>query len=190
LLAGMPVETIQLRILRDQWGQPVGPYTQAEFAHACRSGAPGEIVVSGEHVLPGYLYGHGDEETKFRVDGVVWHRTGDAGYVDAQGRLWLLGRCQARIHDERGDLYPFAAETAVYQDPTVRRAAMVAHHGRRILALEYYQTSANCDLERLRRELAWTELDDIRVFRHIPVDKRHNAKIDYPALYRLLEETR
>src|SRR5205085_4282669 len=124
--------------LRDQWGTPVGPFTQAQFdAACCRAGEPGEIVVSGAHVLQGYLHGHGDDETKFRVDGVVWHRTGDAGNLDESGRLWLLGRCVAKIRDEHGELYPFAAETAVYQDPNVRRAAVVAHHGKRILAVEF-----------------------------------------------------
>jgi acyl-CoA synthetase (AMP-forming)/AMP-acid ligase II len=147
-------------------------------------------VVSGEHVLPGYLHGIGDEETKFRVDGSVWHRTGDAGYLDERGRLWLLGRCVARIRDARGDLYPFAAETAVYQDPRVRRAAMLAHDGKRVLALEFYETPAPASLDAVRATLAWTRLDEVRLCRHIPVDKRHNAKIDYPALHRLLETQR
>ncbi len=188
LLAGMPVEAIQLRILRDQWGTPVGPFMQVEFAAECRpANEPGEIVVSGGHVLPGYLHGVGDEETKFRVGGVVWHRTGDAGYLDGAGRLWLLGRCVARIRDRHGDLYPFAAETAVYQNAAVRRAAFVAHRERRILAVEFYEQRSKPDLAGLRVDLEWTKLDDIRVFPSIPVDKRHNAKIDYPSLFRLLD---
>jgi olefin beta-lactone synthetase len=187
LLTGTAVEEITLRILMDQWGKRVGPWTAEEFARQCQPpGQPGEIVVSGEHVLSGYLHGRGDEETKFRVDGVVWHRTGDAGYRDDRGRLWLLGRCAARIQDERGILYPFAAETAVYQDPNVRRAAMVQHHGRRLLAVEFYDRQKGQDLTALKDSLAWTQMDEIRVCRSIPVDKRHNAKIDYPALTRIL----
>ena len=39
-------------------------------------------------------------------------------------------------------------------------------------------------------DFAWPgALDEIRVCKHIPVDKRHNAKIDYPNLYRLLDQT-
>jgi acyl-CoA synthetase (AMP-forming)/AMP-acid ligase II len=188
LLAGVPVDCIRLRILRDQWGTPVAPLTQTAFEReCCASNEPGEIVVSGEHVLTGYLHGRGDEETKFRVDGVVWHRTGDAGYLDEPGRLWLLGRCVAKIRDGRGELYPFAAETAVYQNPEIRRAAMVAHHGKRILAIEFYETRKQPDLTALRSLLGWTLLDEVRVCRKIPVDKRHNAKIDYPALHELLD---
>jgi len=189
LLAGPPVPEVRLRILRDQWGKPAGPYDAAAFdAACCAAGAPGEIVVSGDHVLRGYLRGEGDEETKFRVDGVVWHRTGDAGYVDERGRLWLLGRCVARIRDGRGELYPFAAETAAYQDPRLRRAALVSHHGKRVLAVEFYEAPTAADLDAVRAAVAWAQLDEVRPLRGIPVDKRHNAKIDYPSLYRLLEQ--
>jgi acyl-CoA synthetase (AMP-forming)/AMP-acid ligase II len=188
LLAGVPVPSIRLRILRDSWGRPVGPFAAEEFAkHCLPPEVAGEIVVSGEHVLPGYLHGQGDEETKLRVDGTVWHRTGDAGYLDGAGRVWLLGRCAARIEDARGTLYPFAAETAVYQDPAVRRAAVVARQGRRILAVEYYEHKSHPDLAPLRQALGWAHLDEVRALRDIPVDRRHNAKIDYPALHRLLE---
>jgi acyl-CoA synthetase (AMP-forming)/AMP-acid ligase II len=188
LLTGHPVSEISLRIMADRWGEPVGQFTAAEFAGQCRpAGETGEIVVSGGHVLPGYLHGQGDEETKFRVDGVVWHRTGDAGYLDDRGRLWLLGRCAARIRDERGELYPFAAETAVYQDPAVRRAAAVAHRGRRVLAVEYYDGRRSSDLSALRAALGWAGFDEVRVCRDIPVDGRHNAKIDYPRLSAMLD---
>jgi acyl-CoA synthetase (AMP-forming)/AMP-acid ligase II len=188
LLAGPPVDTIRLRIMRDRWGQPIAPCTQAEFeANRCQPGQAGEIVVSGDYVLQGYLNGVGDEETKFRVDGVIWHRTGDAGYVDAQGRLWLLGRCIARIRDTAGDLWPFAVETAVYQDARVRRAAFVEHRGKRILAIEFYPAGDTMDVQALRQSLSWARVDEVRMCRTVPVDSRHNAKIDYPALLQMLD---
>jgi acyl-CoA synthetase (AMP-forming)/AMP-acid ligase II len=189
LLAGPPVPEIRLAVLRDRWGRPIGPFTAGEFAACCcPAGEPGEIVVSGDHVLPGYLHGQGDEETKFKVGGVTWHRTGDAGYLDDRGRVWLLGRCAARIEDGRGVLYPFAAECAVYQDPRVKRAAAVAHGGRRILAVEA-SGGTPPDLASLREALAWADFDEMRVLRRVPVDGRHNAKIDYPALHRMLGQS-
>ena len=146
---------------------------------------PGEIVVSGEHVLTGYLHGRGDDETKFRVDGAVWHRTGDAGYLDDRGRLWLLGRCVARIDDARGELYPFAAETAVYQDARVKRAAVVGHNGRRLLAVGVVRRRrSRATWKRSAQILAWARIDEVRVWPPVPVDNRHNAKIDYPAPFR------
>ena len=182
LLAGVPVSSIQLRILRDSWGRPVGPFDAEEFVkHCLPPDQPGEIVVSGGHVLPGYLHGVGDEETKFRVDGMVWHRTGDAGYLDGSGRVWLLGRCSARIGDQHGVVYPFAAETAIYQDAGVRRAALVAHKGRRILALEFYDGGHLADLARgaLRPSPGRTLMRSTSAGES-RWTSGHNAKIDYP----------
>lgn len=187
LLAGMPEPGVHLRILRDQWGQSVGPFTVASFEAACVfAGEPGEIVVSGAHVLPGYLEGRGDAETKFRVDGTVWHRTGDSGYCDAAGRLHLLGRASAKITDTRGTLYPFAVECAAREQEGVRRAALVAHQNKRVLLLEPESTGATVDVAALRNTLSWAQLDDIRLWEKIPVDKRHNAKVDYAALVKRL----
>jgi acyl-CoA synthetase (AMP-forming)/AMP-acid ligase II len=143
-------------------------------------------VVSGDHVLPGYLHGQGDEETKFKVNGIIWHRTGDAGYLDGQGRVWLLGRCAARLEDNHGILYPFAAECVIYQNPDVRRAALVSHEGRRIMAVEFHGPAASPELAWFKEATAWASVDEVWVCRHIPVDKRHNAKIDYRALRQLL----
>jgi hypothetical protein len=95
----------------------------------------------------------------------------------------------ARIHDAHGDLYPFAAETAVYQDPQVRRAALVAHRGKRVLAVEFYEGHTPTNLDSVRAAVKWTHLDEVRLCPCIPVDKRHNAKIDYPSLCRLLEQS-
>lgn len=186
LLAGAPVSVIDLRILRSQWGAPVGPYSEQEFAADCAVGCePGEIVVSGDHVLPGYLNGEGDAETKFRVDGRVWHRTGDAAYLDEQGRLWLLGRCSAVVRDARGDLYPFAVECAAHHMDGVRRAALVSRQGARLLAVETEPGFAATP-EELRAALAWAHLDRIVLVKEIPVDKRHNAKVDYTALDKII----
>lgn len=187
LLTGRPVPEIQLRIMREQWGRSVGSIDAAEFAGNCLPPSEaGEIVVSGEHVLSGYLHGRGDAETKFRVAGVPWHRTGDAGWLDDQGRLWLLGRCSAKITDSRGTLWPFAVECAAQEQPAVRRAALVGQQGRRLLAIEPSATVSREDCEALKQALAWAALDEVRVVPRLPVDRRHNAKIDYPALHEML----
>lgn len=190
LLAGRPTPELQVRVLRDQWGKPLAPYTAATFDADCQPvGMTGEIVVSGAHVLPGYLHGQGDEETKFRVDGTLWHRTGDMGYFGTDGRLWLLGRCAARIEDQRGTLYPFAVECAVSASPAVRHSAAAALRSRRILALEFADHAQSPVIAAIRQTVAWANLDTIRVYKHPPMDRRHNAKIDYPALRRLLEKS-
>lgn len=187
LLTGHVVPEIQLRILHDRWGKPRAPVTAAGLdAETLSPGEAGEIVVTGDHVLKGYLGGLGDDETKFQVDGKVWHRTGDAGWRDASGRVWLLGRCAARLTDESGQLYPFAVECVAMTFPEVRRAAAIAHGGRRLLAVE--APSAGSDFRaRLEQAVTWARIAEVRILPSLPVDARHNAKIDYPALQRLLD---
>jgi acyl-CoA synthetase (AMP-forming)/AMP-acid ligase II len=188
LLAGMPVASITLRVLRAQWGVPIASL-DADHFNLLSLGAEeiGEIVVSGNHVLQGYLDGKGDAESKFRVDATVWHRTGDLGWLDRKGRLWLMGRASAAIEDERGVAYPFAVECAARQISGIRRAAILVVEGKRILAIE---TDSRDSIEALRESMAWANLDVIRTLRAIPMDKRHNAKIDYVTLRRMLSEHR
>jgi acyl-CoA synthetase (AMP-forming)/AMP-acid ligase II len=138
--------------------------------------------VAGDHVLTGYLDGVGDAESKFRVAGRVWHRTGDAGWLDAQGRLWLLGRCGAVVRDRHGVLHPFAVETAARSIAGVRRAAMTAWGTQRIVIVE---GDGPALAEQVQAGLAWAKLDRV-LCAPIPLDRRHNAKVDYPALHRRL----
>jgi acyl-CoA synthetase (AMP-forming)/AMP-acid ligase II len=191
LLAGRPVPSVALRVTPDRWGTAIGPFTQSAFNASCLpADVAGEIVVSGEHVLSGYVNGHGDSETKFDVGAVRWHRTGDAGYLDDRGRLWLLGRCAARIEDARGTLYPFSVDHIAARHPGIRRAAVVAHRGKRVLAVEMAgRSKPPAPLDALLASLAFANVDELRVLKRLPVDKRHNAKVDYPSLCALLERT-
>jgi olefin beta-lactone synthetase len=187
LLTGRPVPVIDVRILPDRWGAPLGPYAPSAFdAEALPAGKTGEIVVTGPHVLPGYLDGAGDAETKIRVGDRVWHRTGDAGYFDDRQRLWLLGRCSARVEDGRGTLYPFAVEAAASNVEGVRRSAFVMLRDRRTLVIEPFPHAAHVSRATLLDRLEWAQLDDVMTVRVIPVDKRHNAKVDYPVLQEML----
>lgn len=164
LLTGHPIPSIQLRIV-----DPKDPLTQTQN---------GEILVTGAHVLEGYWRGQGDAENKIRIEGQIWHRTGDLGLLDPEGRLWLQGRLTARITDSKGTLDPFPVECAAKASPQVERAALVAVHGRRTLVIEG-------DPSGLKENLAWAQLDSI-VTMKIPLDKRHQAKVDYAALRKRL----
>jgi len=187
LLSGVSIAEIRLQIIRDTWGQPLGSFTVDEFAAMkLAPGQTGEIVVAGDHVLKGYLQGRGNEETKFRVGAETWHRTGDAGRLDQAGRLWLLGRCSAKVRDARGEIYPFAVECVAMEQPSIRRAAFVNYEQKRLLAIEAGPAFNERVRQDLARELDWALLDDIRFEKRLPVDKRHNAKIDYPALLQML----
>ena len=190
LLAGTPVAAVDLRIIRDQWGIRIGRLTAAEFAEmTVAPNQPGEIVVSGKHVLGGYLHGAGDSETKFDVGAVRWHRTGDLGSFDSAGRLWLLGRCSAKIEDRRGTVYPFTVECAVRHDPQIECAALVAFRGERVLVLQA-RNARTLDRASLKTQLPWAGIDRLIAVERIPTDNRHNAKIDYAQLISLLQRSR
>jgi acyl-CoA synthetase (AMP-forming)/AMP-acid ligase II len=186
LLAGVPVDEIQVRVIVPQWGTPLGNLDNAQFLAMCLpQGKAGEIVVSGAHVLQGYLNGTGDEETKFRVGSAVWHRTGDSGYFDQTGRLWLLGRSGAVIHDDRGELFPFAVECAARQLPNVLRAALIGQAAKRLLFVQPVK-GTSVDTTSIRSALRWARLDEVREISEIPLDKRHNAKVDYGRLTKIV----
>lgn len=188
LLAGRPVAAIDLRVVTDHWGEPVGPLSGDAFdAMTLGANEIGEIVVAGAHVLAGYLGGIGDSETKIHVDHRVWHRTGDAGYRDERGRLWLLGRCSARIGAGPDAIYPFAVECAALTIDGVERCALVEHKSERILVVESSRGAAATVTDLLKSRLAWAKLASVREVPAIPTDRRHNAKIDYPALKKLLK---
>lgn len=188
LLVGPPVASLKLRIVSLSGLQERLPRDQQELdALTLAPGQGGEILVQGGHVLPAYWWmGDGpapsDQETKIHLETGVWHRTGDAGYLDGQGRLWLLGRCQARIQDKMGELYPFAVECAASQVAGVKMSAMLAHRGRRLLMVE-----GQVDEIVLADALSWAHLDVIQRVEKIPVDARHNAKVDYTRLATLLD---
>ena len=156
-------------------------------------GHAGEIVVSGDHVLPGYLGGLGDDETKIHVEGRIWHRTGDAAWIDVEGCLWLLGRCSAKLPHcsvegkglPEGALdFPFAIEYALrLRFPKLPMAA-VGWKGRRVLVVEGPRREKGGDT--LAREIMDFGLEDIIEVEKIPLDRRHNAKVDYTALQALL----
>jgi len=188
LLTGTPVSCISLQIIKMHWGEVLGPFDETSFNTVIiEAGGVGEIVVSGEHVLQGYLNGVGDEDTKFNVGTQRWHRTGDAGYLDSKGRLWLMGRCGALISDEKGHLYPFAVESAAINILGVARVALIQCRGRRLLMVQE-ETKNSCTTAELLNALAWAQLDEIKIIETIPMDKRHNAKVDYTALAKLLDE--
>ena len=185
LLAGFPLDEITVRVILPRWGTPLGVLDDSGFSAICLpAGKGGEIVVCGGHVLKGYLNGVGDEETKFRVNDEIWHRTGDSGYFDSIGRLWLLGRSAAVINDVRGVLYPFAVECAARQLHGIVRAALVSRQEERILFVQP-EKGLNIDTDALCNALKWAQLDRVLELDAIPLDRRHNAKVDYVALAKI-----
>ncbi|OYV05358.1 MAG: AMP-dependent synthetase [Verrucomicrobiales bacterium VVV1] len=155
LCTGRIVDSLELAILQDHSGTPLASLSESEFAQR-RLSSPeiGEIVVSGDHVLKGYLDGVGDEETKIHVGRCIWHRTGDIGCIEAESRLWLLGRGSAKLPDSPSSsngpteplVYPFAIESALRLILPGHRTAALGWNGKRTLVCEHGLSAEEADL--------------------------------------------
>jgi len=138
----------------------------------------GEIIVSGVHVVESYLNKKDNLENKLTLEGKVWHKTGDIGYLDENNHLWLLGRKSAVIEKNNKKIYPFAIEVAAREKSQKMAALMQKEH--KIILL----TEAK-DFVSLFSTL-FHDVDEVHYIEKIPLDKRHNAKIDYTKLKKLI----
>ncbi|QUM85602.1 AMP-binding protein [Moritella sp. 28] len=151
-----------------------------------KQGQVGEILVSGEHVLQQYLDNpSANRENKIpRNNGLVWHRTGDTGLLDRQGRLWLTGRVKDIIYVNNESLQAYPIERALDALKDVTRAALISHESRVYLFLQL-KTEINIGLqEQIQQILRQSGIQLVLslVLPKIPVDGRHNSKIDRPML--------
>ncbi len=152
----------------------IGSITVNEFNDLKTDGV-GEIVVSGKNVLDGYVDGYGDKENKFSVDGKRYHRTGDLGFIDEDGKLWLRGRIKEPY---------FNIESALHLLYNIGKTAVFKSNDKLILVLE------NRDLvseEELKNTLKFEKIDEIKYVKKIPVDRRHSTKVDYNELRKVLK---
>lgn len=194
LLVGKPDPHLELKILLDRWGSAIAPYTPDAFAASFQPvGEVGEIAISGDRVICGYLNELGSDRTKFIVGDRRWHRTGDAGYLDSQGRLWLLGRCSDRIEDKFGTIYPLTVECAIDYHPEVKNVTFFYFKYQRTLAIEMARksrttpTSPQRSLALVLDSLAWANIEAIRIVDRLPTTSANSQEIDRPTLERMLE---
>src|SRR6202046_4091648 len=84
-------------------------------------GQPGELVVRGANVMHGYWHSLDQTRLAFR-DGVF--RTGDIGYQDAEGFVYILDRLKDMIVTGGENVYSGEVEGVIYQHPAVRDVAV------------------------------------------------------------------
>lgn len=149
----------------------IGDLTKDEFLNMQQE--LGEIVVCGRNVLKGYVNGVGDKENKFTVDGVKYHRTGDLGTFDENGRLWLRGRIKEPY---------FNIEAALHIRFNIGKTAVFKHNEKIILVLENNNIKEN----EIKDAIKFENIHEIKYVNKIPVDKRHSTKVDYKVLRKLL----
>jgi acyl-CoA synthetase (AMP-forming)/AMP-acid ligase II len=193
---GRAVDTIEVRII-EITDEPIARWSDAT---PVSEGDIGEICVRGDMVTGAYF---GDERhTRLsKIDdenGGRWHRMGDVGWRDEQGRIWFCGRKAHRVVLDDRTLFTVPLEKVFDTHPAVFRSALVgARLGGAttpVLCVEL-EPGAQIDLPSLEAELrerGQVHPDGDRIQRMLvhdgfPVDIRHNAKIGREKLARWAE---
>ena len=136
---GQPLVSTEVTVLAD--GAPAGP------------GEQGELVVDGPTVTPGYL----DDAATDDAFGPAGFHTGDLGYRDADGRLWVVGRADDRIVTGGENVAADAVADVIRECPGVTDAAVVGlpdeEWGQRVAALVVGDVDSGAVLTHCRREL-------------------------------------
>jgi len=181
---GNPLPGMQIRII-----EPVdGVLAGMDSARQLATGEIGEIVVQGPVVTR--AYDHNEKETRQAkiVDRTgFWHRMGDMGFVDDQGRLWFCGRKAHRVLRADGPIYSVCCEAIFNEHTQVLRSALVGT-GRPgaqqpVLIVELRESAGKTEhLFAELRDLAKANpltatIEQFLVHPAFPVDIRHNAKI-------------
>jgi acyl-CoA synthetase (AMP-forming)/AMP-acid ligase II len=126
--------------------------------------------------------------SKIRDGDHIWHRIGDVGYLDDQGRFWYCGRKSHRVKTGSSTLYTECCEAVFNVHPDIHRTALVGVGlcSGQTPVIVYEPLTANVDHDSVSRQLReiagrFPHTREIRHFvRFSPflVDVRHNAKIN------------
>lgn len=87
----------------------------------------GECLIKGANVMKGYYRDEAATQAAFAADG--WLKTGDLGYRDEEGHMFIVGRSKELIIRSGFNVYPIEVETALNSHPEVVYAAVM---GRRV----------------------------------------------------------
>ena len=184
---GRPVPGLSVKIIRVS-DVPIPAWDQALEAEP---GQIGEIAVQGPHVARTYF--NRPEATALAKimagpGGGFYHRMGDLGYLDAQGRIWFCGRKSHRVVTRQGTFFTIPCEAIFNTHPAVFRSALVGvkrgSETEPVICVEL-EPEVRANLELLTaelRELAGKHphtrpIQRFLVHPGFPVDIRHNAKI-------------
>uniref|UniRef100_A0A0D9X432 4-coumarate--CoA ligase n=1 Tax=Leersia perrieri TaxID=77586 RepID=A0A0D9X432_9ORYZ len=106
---GRPAPHIEIRIDRDGRNSSSSPV--------------GNILTRGLHTMSGYWVNNSIDISGPIKNG--WLDTGDTGWVDKTGNLWLMGRQKGRIKTGGENVYPEEVESVLSQHPGVAKAVVI-----------------------------------------------------------------
>lgn len=190
ICVGRPVPGIELKIIKIT-DDPI-PYWDTGLEQSPFE--VGEIVVQGPWVTRNYFNApnNANQLAKIADGDDFWHRMGDLGWLDDQGRLWLCGRKGQRVITKTETLYTLPCEAIFNIHPKVKRSALVGvgEKGEQEAVIVVEPEDPNLINSSDEKEVLIQELlelgkrfphtDEIKFFLlhpQFPVDIRHNAKI-------------
>ena len=159
------------------------------------NGEIGELIVHGPVVTREYVTRvETNPIAKIGENGHVWHRMGDVGYLDEDGRFWFCGRKAHRVLTEEGTMYTVCCEAITNQLAEIFRSALVgvgsAGSQTPVMICEPHKdqwphSEQECEalLQKIREQCATSQLtagikpEHVLLHPSLPVDVRHNAKI-------------
>ncbi len=107
---GLPVEDMEIQV-RDESGQELP------------AGEVGEVVARGSRIMKGYWRDEEKTKSAFTEDG--WYRTGDKGYKDEEGYIYLSGRSDDVIVRGGENIGPTEVESVLLSHPGVDEAGVI-----------------------------------------------------------------
>ena len=196
---GRPTERIQTLIVPIVKG-PIDLFSTTLREMALPSGEIGELLVAGDHVCRDYYKNESATAENKLLDenGSVWHRMGDTGYFDEAGRFWLVGRVHSTINRCGNRVHPQLIEQIAKSacSDVVQIAAIGCDHpelGEAVVVLVSVAQASRESVEEIEAKVTDQLLemnqpcDRVVVTESkLPVDPRHNSKIDYELAKRLL----
>ena len=182
-LVGRPLAENQVKII----ALHEGPLATLDAARELPPGEIGEIIVTGPTITKEYDGLPAATAAAKIGTGPVWHRMGDAGCLDVNGRLWFCGRIAERVVTATGILHTEPCEQVFRAHPRVARCALIGlgPRGQQEPALVVQPVMRVTDESAFAQELrARAGVNPhtaaiTKFFFHpsFPVDVRHNAKI-------------
>lgn len=177
MCVGKPLPLNKLRI--------VSYRERPETMEPLPTGEIGEVAVTGPVVTKSYYRKpKATANSKLQTEEGVWHLMGDLGYLDEEGRLWLVGRKSHLIRFGEREMYPLPGEGMVLPHPDVERAALVEGKSGPILVVERRRGSMTTEavlrrecLSLVRQTEEYGVVKEVVFHPGMPVDPRHNAKI-------------
>ena len=120
---GRPLPGVEIRIVdTGRSSGSLGSLGSAGSGLALGPGEPGEIWLKGAQIMPGY-WGRPEESAEVVTDG--WLHTGDIGYLDEEGYLFVTDRAKDMIIRGGENVYCVEIEDRLVQHPGVLDAAVI-----------------------------------------------------------------